>query len=146
MKKKSNLQTKIIPILIAACLLIVGCAGPKPILYPNAHLNNIGQEQADRDISECQAIAKKYASSSNAGENIASSTVMGAGMGAASGAVGGAISGSAGSGSMIGAAAGATVGLIRGLFQIQRTGPNRTYTNFVDRCLAERGYESAGWD
>ncbi len=147
MKKKSNLQTKIIPILILGCLLITGCAGPKPILYSNAHLNKIGQEQADRDIAECQVIAKKYASPSNAGKNIAKSTVMSAGMGAASGAVGGAISGSAGSGSMIGAAAGATIGLIRGIFGLfQTTGPNRTYTNLVDRCLAERGYESAGWD
>ncbi|MCH9638297.1 MAG: hypothetical protein K0U40_02280 [Betaproteobacteria bacterium] len=144
MKKERNIQTKIIPVLIAGCFLIAGCAGPKPILYPNAHLNNIGQEQADRDIAECQAIAKKYLSPSDTGENIAISTVRGAGMGAASGAVGGAISGSAGSGSMIGAAAGATFGLIRGLFQ--RTGPNRTYTTIVDRCLVERGYETAGWD
>ena len=132
MKMESNSQTKIIPILIAGCFLIVGCAGPKPILYPNTHLNNAGQEQANRDIAECQAIAKKYASSSDAGKNIASSTVMGA----ASGAVGGAISGSAGSGSLIGVAAGATIGLMRGLFQ--RTGPNRTYTNFVDRPYGTR--------
>ena len=144
MKKRNNLQTKIIPILILGCFLITGCAGPKPILYPNAHLNNIGQEQADQDIAECQAIAKKYSSSSDAAENVASSTVMGAGMGAASGAVGGAISGSAGSGSLVGVAAGATAGLIRGLFQ--STEPNRTYTTFVDHCLAERGYEIAGWD
>lgn len=144
MKEEYNSQAKIIPILIVGCLLIVGCAGPKPVLYPNTHLIKIGQEQANRDIAECKAIAEEYTSSSDAVENIASSTAMGAGMGAASGAVAGAISGSAGRGSMIGAASGATVGLIRGLFRT--TGPNRTYTNFVDRCLVERGYEPTGWD
>jgi hypothetical protein len=143
MRKQGSLQ-KIALILLTTCFLIVGCAGPKPILYPNAHLKNVGQAKADQDIVDCRAFAEQHVSSSNAGTNIARSTAMGAGVGAASGAAGGAIRGSIGQGSLIGAAAGATAGLIRGLFR--RTGPNRTYQVFVNRCLAERGYESAGWD
>ena len=145
MKKESNLQTKILLIAIVACFQLTGCASPKPVLYPNTYLKSVGQAQADQDIAECQKIADQYvSSSSNTAGNVAKSTAMGAGVGAAGGAVGGAIRGSAGSGSMIGAAAGATMGLIRGLFRGAE--PNRTFQSFVDSCLRDRGYESAGWD
>ena len=140
----SNQKINITLILIAFCFLIVGCAGPKPILYPNTHFKSVGQEQAEKDIAECKAFAEQYASTSEGGKNMVKSTAMGAGMGAASGAVGGAISGSASQGSLIGAAAGATVGLIRGLFRLNE--PNHTYMTLVNHCLRDRGYESAGWD
>jgi outer membrane lipoprotein SlyB len=144
MKKENIRQTKIILIVIMACFQLTGCASPKPVLYPNAYLKSVGQTQANQDIAECQEIAEEHVSASNTGKNIAKSTAMGAGMGAAGGAVGGIISGSAGSGSAVGAAAGATIGLIRGLFR--GTEPNRTFQNFVDSCLRDRGYESAGWN
>ena len=139
MKKENIRQTKIILIVIMACFQLTGCASPKPVLYPNAYLKSVGQTQANQDIAECQEIAEEHVSASNTGKNIAKSTAMGAGMGAAGGAVGGIISGSA-----VGAAAGATIGLIRGLFR--GTEPNRTFQNFVDSCLRDRGYESAGWN
>jgi hypothetical protein len=69
---------------------------------------------------------------------------VGAGVGAAGGAVGGAISGGAGIGAAIGAASGAVIGFLSSLFG-RRPGPNATYTNFVDRCLREKGYEPIGW-
>lgn len=131
-------------VLIATCLLMVGCASPRPVLYPNAHLNSVGQQQAESDIAECKQIAEQYASTSNAGEQIVTSTAMGAGVGAASGAVAGAMRGSASSSSLIGAAAGATAGLIRGL--MRGNPPNHAYQNFVNQCLSERGYHSVGWD
>lgn len=144
MRKQSNLQIRTSLIFLAGCLLIAGCAAPKPVLYPNVHLRNMGQAQAEQDIAECQTIAKQYASPSNTGGNIVKSTAVGAGVGAAGGAVGGAIRGSAGSGSAVGAAAGATVGLLRGLFQGNE--PNHAYKVFVNRCLSDRGYESVGWE
>jgi len=144
MIKESKLHTKTIPIVIVVCFQLAGCASPKPVLYPNAHLKSVGQEQADQDIAECQKIAEQYTSSSNTGKDIAKNTAIGAGAGAAGGAVAGAISGSAGTGSAAGAAAGATIGLIRSLFRGAE--PNRTFQNFVDSCLRDRGYESAGWD
>ena len=39
-------------------LLVTGCAAPKPILYPNAHLQQVGKEVADRDVDECREMAK----------------------------------------------------------------------------------------
>lgn len=130
--------------LIAICFLIAGCASPRPILYPNAYLNAVGQQQAEQDIAECKQIAEQYASRSNAGEQIVTSTAMGAGVGAASGAVAGAMRGTASSSSLIGAAAGATAGFIRGL--MRGSPPNPAYRNFVNLCLRERGYQSVGWD
>ncbi len=144
MNKENRLSINSCHILMAFCFLIVGCASPKPILYPNAHLNSVGQQQVDQDIAECQQIAKQYASASNAGEQVAKSTAVGAGVGAASGAVVGAMRGSASSSSLFGAAAGATAGLIRGL--MRRNPPNPAYRNFVNQCLSERGYQSVGWD
>ena len=131
-------------ILIVFCFLIVGCASPRPILYPNAHLNSVGQQRAEQDIVECKQIAEQYAPASSAGEQVVTSTAMGAGVGAASGAVAGAMRGSASSSSLIGAAAGATAGLIRGL--MRGSPPNLAYRNFVNQCLSERGYQSVGWD
>jgi hypothetical protein len=144
MKQVSKLHKFFILVIIVVCFQLTGCASPGPVLYPNAHLKNVGQTQADQDITECKKIAEKYTSASNTGRNIAKRTAMGAGMGAAGGAVGGAIRGSAGSGSAIGAAAGATVGLLGGL--LRGAEPNHTYQNLVDSCLRDRGYESAGWN
>lgn len=145
MKTASKLPIKIILLISIGGFLFTGCASPKPVLYPNAHFKNVGQAKANQDIAECEQTAEQYvSSSSNTAGNIAKSTVMGAGMGAAGGAVGGAIRGSAGSGSAVGAAAGATIGFIRGLFRGHQ--PNRTFQNFVDNCLRDRGYESAGWN
>lgn len=144
MKQESKLHIIFILLIIVVCFQLTGCASPGPVLYPNTHLKNVGQTQADQDIAECKEIAGQYASPSNTGGNIARSTAMGAGMGAAGGAVGGAIRGSAGSGSAVGAAAGATIGLLRGL--LGGAQPNRTFQNLVDRCLRDRGYESAGWN
>jgi hypothetical protein len=47
---------------------------------------------------------------------------------------------------MIGAATGAVWGLLIGLFSASGSSqPNQAYTNFVNRCLQEKGYEVSGW-
>ena len=125
-------------------LSLWGCAGPRPVLYPNGHYEDVGQEQAERDIAECRELADTYTSSNNKGQEVAQDTAVGAGVGAASGAVIGAIQGSAGKGAAIGAAAGATGGLLRSL--LRGSGPNQTYKNFVNTCLKERGYKPIGWE
>lgn len=130
-------------LLVILGLILSGCSGPKPILHPNDHFQEVGEAQAEQDIAECKEFAEEHVSS-NEGKQVAGSTVLGAGTGAASGAVGGAIRGSAGIGAAIGAVAGAVTGFIRGLFLAST--PNRTYQNFVDRCLEERGYALSGWE
>ena len=44
-------------LICAASLLLAGCAGPKPILYPNDHYRNVGPDAADSDIKDCIALA-----------------------------------------------------------------------------------------
>ena len=128
------------------CLLgLMGCSSHRPILYPNAHLQSVGEETSKQDIADCREIAKEAGASAGPGKGgaLAGRTAVGAGTGAASGAVGGAIVGSAGTGAAIGAASGAVFGFLGGLFSPSQ--PDAAYVNIVNRCLAERGYEVAGW-
>ena len=135
---------------LLAVLMLSACSGARPVLYPNAHMESVGKEVAEQDIETCKELAESAGAekrSGNKGGRVATSTAVGAGVGAASGAVGGAISGAAGRGSMIGAASGAVWGLLTGLFHTVAgpSQPNQAYTNFVNRCLQEKGYEVTGW-
>ncbi len=131
---------------VALLLAVIGCAGPRPILYPNPHLETVGQETADLEIAECRSLAEKAGTTpgNDKATKTAKSTVVGGGIGAATGAVGGAVSGAVGQGSIIGAAVGATAGLLQGLFSSPR--PSPAYIGYVNRCLNERGYDVVGWE
>ena len=135
---------------VLAVLMLSACSSARPVLYPNAQLESVGKDGAERDIEACRRLADSAGAEEGSGGGktgrVATGTAMGAGVGAASGAVGGAILGGAGLGAMVGAASGAVWGLMTGLFHA--VGPsqtNQTYTNFVNRCLQEKGYEVTGW-
>lgn len=132
-----------------ALLMLSACSSARPVLYPNAQLESVGKDGADRDIETCRQSAESAGAKEGGGgkgKRVATSTAVGAGIGAASGAVGGAIWGSAGLGSMVGAASGAAWGLLIGLFHAAGPSqPSQAYTNFVNRCLQEKGYEVTGW-
>ncbi len=132
--------------LLLIMLLVAGCAASKPILYPNAHLQEVGKEAAERDVDECREMANDAGATASQGKSgqVAGSTVAGGAIGSAAGAVGGAVVGHAGRGAMIGAASGATAGFLRGLFH--RSPPSNAYKQFVQRCLKERGYDPVGWE
>ena len=136
------------PSIIGGSLLLAACSTAHPVLYPNAHMQSVGKEIAAQDIEACRQLAEAAGAEEGSGKagRVATGTAVGAGVGAASGAVGGAISGAAGRGSMIGAASGAVWGLLIGLFRASGSSqPNQAYTNFVNRCLQEKGYEVTGW-
>ena len=108
----------------------------------------MGKDIAEQDIEACRQSAETAGAQEGSGKagRVATGTVVGGGVGAASGAAGGAIVGAAGSGSMIGAASGAVWGLLTGLYYaFAGPPPNQAYTNFVNRCLQEKGYEVSGW-
>ncbi|MCS6296887.1 MAG: hypothetical protein H8K09_11680 [Nitrospira sp.] len=132
-------------LICVASLLLAGCAGPKPILYPNDHYRQVGADAAESDIKDCMTLAEQTGASPSEGKTaqVATGTVGGGAIGSAAGAVGGAILGHPGRGAMIGAASGATAGFLRGLFR--RTPPSGAFTNYVDRCLRDRGYDPTGW-
>jgi hypothetical protein len=135
--------------IIGGSLLLAGCSTAQPVLYPNAHMQSVGKEVAAQDIEACRQLAEAAGAEEGSGKagRVATGTAVGAGVGAASGAVGGAIAGSVGRGSMIGAASGAVWGLLTGLFYtvVGPSQPNQAYSNFVNRCLHEKGYEVTGW-
>jgi len=133
-------RTWIFPLLALAA---AACSAPKPVLYPNAHLNAVGRTQADSDIASCQTMADNYGATKDSGGEVAGSTAVGGGAGAATGAVGGAILGNAGTGAAVGAATGATAGLIRGLMKSSE--PSSVHKKFVEKCLRDKGYEPIGW-
>jgi len=137
------------PVFVMLFLLTSACSSAKPILYPNTHLQSVGKEVAEQDIETCRHLAESAGAEEGSGKGgrVAGSTAAGAGIGAAAGAVGGAISGGAGTGALIGAASGAVWGLLTGLFSALSGGshPPEAYTNFVNRCLHEKGYEVTGW-
>jgi hypothetical protein len=134
-------------VLIAGCLTFsVAACAPKPILYPNAHYQQVGADAAEQDIAACSEMAKEAGAKPSQGKTgqVAGNTAAGGAVGSAAGAVGGAVVGRPGPGAMVGAASGATAGFLRGLFR--RSPPNSAYKQFVDRCLEERGYEPVGWE
>jgi hypothetical protein len=131
--------------VLFAAIGLAFCA-PRPILYPNQHYKEVGQEAAEQDIEECTQMAKDAGATPSQGKTgqVAGSTAGGGAVGSASGAVGGAVVGHPGRGAMIGAASGATAGFIRGLFR--RSPPSQAFKQFVQRCLKERGYDPVGWE
>ena len=124
-------------------LLLVGCASQRPVLYPNSTLQQRGDVAGDRAIEGCMQRAEAAGLDYSKG-NVARRTAESGAVGGAGGAVAGAIYGSAARGAVAGAAGGATAGLIRGLFD--RNDPAPVYRAYVNRCLAEQGYVSIGWD
>ena len=131
---------------IFATLACTGCASTKkPILYPNNHLNMVGQQQADADIDACMRAAEASGANSGKGEDLAKSTAKAGAVGGATGAVVGALSSSSdlGRGAAIGSAGAATATLVSGAFDTAE--PTQVYIRFVEICLREKGYQTIGW-
>jgi uncharacterized protein YcfJ len=130
-------------LLVGMVTSSLACAAKRPVLYPNAQLQTVGNTAAQQDIDDClqKAAASGYTSHSEG--KVAGSTAVGAATGAALGAAVGAVSGRTGAGAAMGAAGGGTGGLIRGIFGSRDLDP--VQRQFVDQCLKEKGYEVIGW-
>ena len=107
--------------LAVICLLVAGCSVKRPVLYPNAKLQKVGQAQAQMDIDVCCRMAEAYLTA-HPGKEIAAdaakSGVVGAATGAAVGAVySGAVYSGAGRGAAAGAAAGVVGSTASGMFR-----------------------------
>ncbi|MCK6557048.1 YMGG-like glycine zipper-containing protein [Candidatus Binatia bacterium] len=140
--------------VLAVCTFaMAGCSPLRPILYPNQKYQEAGAAQVQKDVDECMALGDQFVSETgkyqSKAKDAAVETAKGGAFGAAVGAVGGAVWGDPGKSAAAGAATGATAGFLNtifgGVFQSRRE-PNPTYANFVQRCLAERGYETLGWE
>ena len=130
--------------LLLAAGAAIGCRSYEPVLYPNKKLEQVYQEEVDRDIAFCEANAKEYTENPSRAKRAAGDATEGAVVGGATGAAAGAVLGSAGRGAGAGAAAGAAGGLARGIFRSRE--PSPVYRAFVERCLGDRGYDVIGWE
>ncbi len=129
---------------LAAAIALAACATTqRPVLYPNAHLKNVGDATAQRDIDQCMYLAND-SGVSKSNNQVVKRGAEGAAVGAAAAGVGTLIrGGSVGQGAAAGAAVGGAAGAVHGAF---RNDVNPTYRHFVQRCLRERGYDVIGWD
>jgi hypothetical protein len=143
----------------AAALLLGGLAGcastganspsARPVLYPNATLNRVGDAQGRAEAEACMARAASAGLTPDEKNNaVARGAGVGAATGAVASAVGALITGRGGEGvaraGVAGAAVGGSAGAVQGAFRNDR--PSSTYRNFVQRCLADRGFEVIGWN
>jgi hypothetical protein len=123
---------------------VCGCAStPEPVLYPNTHLKQVGNQVAQRDIAECKQLARGSGVNETRDGNVGRQAAGGAALGGATAGAYGAVRGDALERGLAGAAAGAAAGTVRGTMQSSETSP--IFMNFVNRCLRERGYEVIGW-
>lgn len=127
-------------------LALTGCSTTRrPVLYPNDHLNRVGDQQAETDINACMRAAEASGANANRSEDVARKTAKAGAVGASTGAVVGAISSSSsvGRGAAIGGAGAATATLVGGAFDASE--PTDIYIRFVDQCLRDKGYLPIGW-
>jgi outer membrane lipoprotein SlyB len=130
--------------LAAVAVLLAACAGtPDPVLYPNAHLQTVGQAAAERDIAQCRQLASTSGVAEQRSGQVGSNAATGAAVGGASAGAWGLVRGNAAENALAGAAAGAAAGTVRGAIKNSETSP--VYKNFVQKCLRDRGYAVIGW-
>ena len=130
-------------LILTMVILLPACADKRPVLYPNAHLKQVGHAAAQADIDACIQYAVDNEAAGNKGVDIAKSTAGGAAVGGAVGAATGAVLGNLGRGAAAGAAGGAAGGATRGI--LKSGDPDPVFKNFVNRCLKEKGYDPIGW-
>ncbi len=124
-------------------LLAAGCAAKKPVLYPNAKFQEVGETIAQQEIARCQQLAQEAGTADGKGAEVARNTAGGAAIGGASAAAWGAVYGDAARRGAAGAAAGAAAGLVHGAMKSRE--PGEVYRGFVERCLREQGFDVIGW-
>lgn len=110
------------------------------MLYPNQAYERAGSEQADRDIDECISQADEYMKGDEA-KRILKGAGKGSVFGGTVGAVSGLLTGNVARGATRGAAIGGTAGAAGTALS-----PKQLKRNYVNRCLAQRGYEVIGWN
>lgn len=140
----------------AAFFLAAGCASSsagsastKPVLYPNATLNRVGDAQGRIEVNACMSRAQASGLSPMQNTNeVGRRAGEGAATAGVASVVGALITGRGSEGifraGAAGAAVGGSAGAVSGAFHNDR--PNSVYRNFVQRCLSEKGFEVIGWN
>ena len=145
----------LVPWLALGLGLLAGCAatGPnspsaRPVLYPNAVLNRVGDAKAQAEVDACMGRARSAGLTPDERNN---ETARRAGQGAATGgvaaAVGALVTGHGVDGAVrsgaVGAAVGGSAGAVSGAMHEKAS---TTYRHFVQRCMGDKGFEVIGWN
>lgn len=77
-------------LFVVSLAATTGCSPLRPVLYPNAHLQQVGEAQAQRDVEYCCQQGEQFVKSGGEGERMARDAAV---QGAKGGAFGGAGSG-----------------------------------------------------
>ncbi len=127
-------------VLVAA--LLVACAHPRPVIYPDEHYKTVGEEGSRADVDKCLSDAKEYLKA-NPAKKVAGHAVRGGVFGAIMGVVFGAFTGNYARAVSEGAAVGAAGGAVGGAWEAGS--PDEIQRAYASRCLAEKGYSVIGW-
>lgn len=140
----------------AATLVLAGCASSgagsasaRPVLYPNATLNRVGDAQGRMEVNVCLSRAQAAGLNPSQSTNeVGRRAGEGAAVGGVASAIGALITGRGGEGLLragaTGAAVGGSAGAVSGAFHNDK--PNGVYRSFVQRCLSEKGFDVIGWN
>ena len=141
--------------LLLACLALASCASTgsgsasaRPVLYPNAAFNRVGDAQAQNEVAACQARASAAGLHAEQGNQMAQRAGEGAAVAGVASAVGALVFGRGAEGMLRAGAGGAAIGGAAGATQAAVRGgrPNSVYRSFVQRCLSEKGFDVIGWN
>lgn len=135
---------------LACCCVaaLAGCATPvaKPAFYPNAHYQRVGPAQAQADAQACAELAQQSEVGAVNKTDAGRVAAAGAAGVATAGVVGSLLSGHKPDVKNIAAGAAAIgAGGAAATAAGQSVGGSGMYRQFVQHCLAERGYKVMGW-
>ena len=134
----------VISIACSLSLLMTACSTCRPVLYPNKHYQEVGDEQAQKDVQSAIEIAKKQGldDSSASSESLArsaSKTAARTGVNTAASVA----TGTVGVSSAAGAASSGLGLLIDWMFAKKQ--PKPLFKKHVELTLRKQGYQILGW-
>ena len=127
-------------VLIIISIALLNACASTPVLYPNHYYKQVGKSQANEDIKSCEHSADEYLKSPQA-KKILRSSAKGSVFGAIWGFIWGIFTGDLWLSTAIGAAGGAATGAAAGAMS-----PDELKRHYIDKCLADKGYQVIGWD
>ncbi len=137
-----------LPVLVVASVLVAGCATPiaKPAFYPNAHYQRVGAAQAQADAQACAELANQSDVGAVNKVDAVRVGVAGAAGVAVAGTVGSVLKGNKPNVKNIAAGAAAVgAGGAAATAAGQSVGGSSLFRQFVQQCVAERGYQVSRW-
>lgn len=141
--------------LLLACLALASCASTgsgsasaRPVLYPNAAFNRVGETQAQHEVAACQTRASTTGLRAEESNQVAQRAGEGAAVAGIASAVGALVFGRGAEGVLRAGAGGVAIGGAAGATQAAVRGgrPNSVYRSFVQRCLSDKGFDVIGWN